>query len=61
MSPKCREFCTSCITLHPILGYSTVTGPVSCICIRIADEKAHMQMQVQDHWACPNITYRKQI
>ena len=49
--PKYRELCTSCIILHPILGYSRVTGPISYICIRIADEKA----QVQGHWACPKM------
>ena len=54
ISPKCREFYTSCIILHPILGYSMLTRPISCICIRITDEKAQMQMQVQGHWACPN-------
>jgi hypothetical protein len=50
---KCRELCTSCKIVHPHLPNARVIGLASCIYIRIVDEKAQMQMQVQGHWACP--------
>ena len=49
----CWVYCSSCITFYPSDCLTVTTGLASCICIRIAYEKAHMHMQVQGHWACP--------
>ena len=53
-STLCRVYCSSCVTFHPGINLIGTTRLAFCICIRIVDAKAQMQMQVQGHWACPN-------
>ena len=50
-STLCREGVTSCLSFHLHFQSTGTTGSQSWI--SIWDEKVHMRMRIQDHWACP--------